>query len=96
MDEPATVTSKGQVTIPAAVRRALQIQPGTRVVFRVEPGGVSLENPAAGKRAVVQTYPDLLELAGTVPVPPDLKAADWGEIRARTRASRGARRQARR
>ena len=35
----ATVTSKGQITIPANVRRALQVGPGDRVEFvEVEPG----------------------------------------------------------
>jgi antitoxin PrlF len=35
----ATVTSKGQITIPAEVRRALQVEPGDRVEFvEVEPG----------------------------------------------------------
>lgn len=32
----ATITSKGQVTIPADVRRALRIESGDRVVFMVE------------------------------------------------------------
>lgn len=35
----ATVTSKGQITIPADVRQALQLEPGDRVEFlEVEPG----------------------------------------------------------
>jgi antitoxin PrlF len=35
----ATVTSKGQITIPANVRLALQVKPGDRVEFvEVEPG----------------------------------------------------------
>jgi antitoxin PrlF len=35
----ATVTSKGQITIPADVRRALQIEAGDRVDFlEVDPG----------------------------------------------------------
>ena len=35
----ATVTSKGQITIPANVRQALQVVPGDRVEFvEVEPG----------------------------------------------------------
>ena len=35
----ATVTSKGQITIPANVRRALQVKPGDRVEFvEVDPG----------------------------------------------------------
>ena len=35
----ATVTSKGQITIPADVRRALQVEAGDRVEFvQLEPG----------------------------------------------------------
>lgn len=37
MDE-STVTSKGQVTIPKAVRRELGIRQGSRVVFAVRNG----------------------------------------------------------
>lgn len=33
----STVTSKGQVTIPEAVRRYLDIRAGSRVYFEVEP-----------------------------------------------------------
>lgn len=32
----ATVTSKGQITLPAALRAALDIQPGTKIQFEVE------------------------------------------------------------
>jgi antitoxin PrlF len=35
----ATVTSKGQITIPVDVRNALKVEPGDRVEFvQVEPG----------------------------------------------------------
>jgi AbrB family looped-hinge helix DNA binding protein len=35
----ATVTSKGQITIPVNVRQALQVEPGDRVEFvEIEPG----------------------------------------------------------
>ena len=35
----ATLTSKGQITIPSAVRRALQVEAGDKVEFvQVEPG----------------------------------------------------------
>lgn len=38
-----TVTTKGQVTIPAEVRRLLEVKPGDQVVFRVNEGAVELE-----------------------------------------------------
>ena len=38
-------TSKGQVTIPAEVRRLLGIQPGKEVIFRVEGGRVEILPP---------------------------------------------------
>jgi antitoxin PrlF len=39
----ATVTSKGQITIPADVRQALQVEAGDRVeFFEVEPGRFEL------------------------------------------------------
>jgi len=35
----ATITSKGQITIPAKFRQALQVEPGDRVEFvEVDPG----------------------------------------------------------
>ena len=39
MSSEATVTSKGQITIPADVRKAMGLEPGERVVFsRLEDG----------------------------------------------------------
>ena len=39
----ATVTSKGQVTIPAEVRKALNLQPGDKIdIFEVEKGKFAL------------------------------------------------------
>ncbi|TXF09824.1 AbrB/MazE/SpoVT family DNA-binding domain-containing protein [Pelomicrobium methylotrophicum] len=35
----AKITSKGQTTIPAAVRAALRIQPGDLIVWETEPDG---------------------------------------------------------
>lgn len=44
----ATVTSKGQLTIPKAVRERLDIEPGQTVLFRFdEEGGVRLVNVPA-------------------------------------------------
>ena len=74
MDVSARVTSKGQVTIPKAVRDALALETGDRVVFRVEQ-----------HRAIIARTPDLLELAGAVEVPAAKQGASWDEVRAKTR-----------
>ncbi len=51
----ATVTSKGQITLPARLRRELGIRSGDRVQFE-----------RSGERVVMRTLPrtDLMELAG--------------------------------
>jgi AbrB family looped-hinge helix DNA binding protein len=38
-----TVTTKGQVTIPAEIRRLLEVEPGDKVVFRVREDTVELQ-----------------------------------------------------
>ena len=40
--QPSTLTSKGQVTIPADVRKRLGLHPGDRVAFLVEGDEVRL------------------------------------------------------
>lgn len=48
MSFEATVTSKGQLTIPKTVRERLDIEPGQTVLFRFdEEGGVRLVNVPA-------------------------------------------------
>jgi AbrB family looped-hinge helix DNA binding protein len=39
----STITSKGQVTIPAAVRRALGVDTADKLVFRIVGGKVEIE-----------------------------------------------------
>lgn len=79
MDVRATVSSKGQVTLPKAVRDHLGLAPGDRVVFRIE-----------GDRAVLAKTPDLLTLAGTVPVPASKRGTPWDQVRRETRRARAA------
>lgn len=79
MDVAARVTSKGQVTVPKAVRDALGIEDGDEVVFRVE-----------GHRAVLAKTPNFLELAGTVAVPAAKRSTAWDEVIRRTRSERAA------
>ena len=60
----AKVTSKGQVTIPIATRKALDLQEGDLVAFRILDGGkVELfkESSIQSDDAVVAAYLKLLE-----------------------------------
>lgn len=77
MDAAAKVTTKGQVTVPKAVRDALGIEEGDEVVFRVE-----------GNRAVLARTPDFLELAGSVRVPAAKRNVAWDDVIRRTCAER--------
>ena len=78
MEAAARVSTKGQVTIPKAVREALGLHEGDAVVFRLE-----------GSRAVLARTPDLLELAGSVEVPASKQGLPWDEVLRRTRKTRG-------
>ena len=43
VEMPATVTSKGQITIPKAVREALGVKPGSKVEFKaLEDGHIAI------------------------------------------------------
>ena len=81
MDRAAKVTSKGQVTVPKAVRDALDIKEGDEIVFRVE-----------GNRALVAKTPNLLDLAGTIRVPAAKRNVAWDEVIRRTRTVRATKR----
>ncbi|HEX3802526.1 MAG TPA: AbrB/MazE/SpoVT family DNA-binding domain-containing protein [Solirubrobacteraceae bacterium] len=81
MDSSAKITSKGQVTIPKSVRDALGLHEGDELLFRVE-----------RSRAVVAKTPDLLDLAGSVPVPAGKRGTPWDEVLRQTRAARVGRR----
>lgn len=66
----ATVTSKGQLTIPKAVRERLAIEPGEKVLFRFdEDGGVRLVGVPADPM-------DRLEAAQVRAAPLDLDARE--------------------
>ena len=73
MDVPATLSSKGQITLPKPVRDALGLKEGDRVLFRVLEG-----------RAVLAKVEDFLDLAGSVKVSPAKKGKAWSTIKAGT------------
>ncbi len=77
MDAAAKVSSKGQITVPKAVRVALGIVEGDEVVFRVE-----------GDRAVLARTPDFLELASTISVPAERRSVAWDDVIRATRSKR--------
>ena len=53
----ATLTSKGQITIPKEVRDALGLEAGHRVSFRIRPDGIA---------EMIPTNVDLMSLCGIV------------------------------
>jgi AbrB family looped-hinge helix DNA binding protein len=63
----ATVTSKGQLTIPVAIRRKLGIKPGDRVACVID------NESGASLRRVEH---DLRSVQGVIPTPPGLVTTD--------------------
>ncbi|MGC8473196.1 MAG: AbrB/MazE/SpoVT family DNA-binding domain-containing protein [Candidatus Dormibacteria bacterium] len=87
MERTARATSKGQVTIPVAVRRALGLDSGNKLVFEVDQ-----EHGLARRRKAT----DFVELAGSVPVPEEWAGADWKTVRETAWAAEAGRRKSRR
>lgn len=80
----ATITSKGQATIPKAVRERLHLSPGDRVEFVVQDDGTALMVPATLT---------LAELRSVIPPPPrPLGLAEMEDVIHRHAAGRARRR----
>lgn len=76
--EIATVTSKGQITIPASIRKALKLDKGDKVILEEENGKVVMIN-ASGRHLSM----DKLVFASE-PIPTDVALSDeepfeWSE-----------------
>ena len=68
----ATVTSKGQITLPIALRNALQIEPGTKIVFELDGSKFvgKPQLPISAYRGILKPYAHLF--ANTdIPKEPD-------------------------
>lgn len=63
----ATMTSKGQVTVPANVRAKLRLVPGSKLHFEEQPNGDFIV-----RRKTI----DIRELRGMLPKPPRALAID--------------------
>ena len=61
----STISSKGQITVPAKVREKLGLAPGTAVQFQLREDGVLLRKGAAGMHPVDQLF-GRLKLAKSV------------------------------
>jgi antitoxin PrlF len=80
MEMAARMTSKGQITVPKAVRDALGLESGDVVYFRVR-----------GEDALLTKSRDFLDLAGSIDVPAQVRGRDWDEIIEQARTERGRR-----
>ena len=77
----STLTSKGQVTIPLAIREALGLSTGTQLSFELMGGELRVR--AISKKA----WPDLWNLAASAPrphKPVDVSAAILAAVRERS------------
>jgi len=52
--ELAKVTSKGQITIPADIRKRLRLKPGDKVLFLEDEGRVMIENSSLVALSTIQ------------------------------------------
>lgn len=68
----ATVTSKGQLTLPIEVRRRLGIDPGDRVTIVVDQG-----DDRAELRRIKETVRSVF---GSIPTPPGLETGDFDDL----------------
>jgi AbrB family looped-hinge helix DNA binding protein len=80
MEIAARMTSKGQITVPKAVREALGLSAGDLVYFRVGGGSASLAKDR-----------DFLTLAGSIEAPLEVRGRDWAEIVERAKEVRASR-----
>jgi antitoxin PrlF len=77
MEITAKMSTKGQLTVPKAVRDALGLDEGDDVIFRVE-----------GDRAVLARTPEFLSLAGSITVPAAKRNVAWDDVIGTTRRER--------
>ncbi len=62
IEETCTITAKGQTTVPKSVRRALGVDYGGKIAFRVEGGRVTVRKPEREHAdPALRRFLDLLE-----------------------------------
>jgi AbrB family looped-hinge helix DNA binding protein len=81
----STVSSKGQITIPAAIREALGLRPGSAVTFEPRPDGALLRRAVAARHPVDLVFGAAPMPEGTDALVDGLRA---GKHRSRARVGR--------
>jgi len=71
----ALLTSKGQITVPKEVRKALNLKPSEKVIVVVE-GDQAVIKPLKG---------NILDIGGSVKIPDNEKPVDFRKIREKVR-----------
>jgi AbrB family looped-hinge helix DNA binding protein len=71
----AVLTSKGQMTIPKEVRKALNLKPSGKIVIMVD-GDQAILKPLKG---------DILDIGGSIAIPNSEKPVDFRKIREEVR-----------
>jgi AbrB family looped-hinge helix DNA binding protein len=71
----AVLTSKGQMTIPKEVRKALNLKPSGKIVIMVD-GDQAILKPLKG---------NILDIGGSIAIPDSEKPADFRKIREEVR-----------
>jgi len=72
---PIAVTSKGQMTIPKEVKKALDLKPSGKVIIVVD-GDRAILKPLRG---------DILDIGGSIVIPGSKKTVDFHRIRQEVR-----------
>lgn len=58
MAQTATVSSKGQITLPMAIRKKLGLEPGSKISFEADNKQliIKLEKPISAYRGILKPY----------------------------------------
>lgn len=86
----STISGKGQVTIPADVRRTLGVEPADKIAFVIaDDGAVELRPASAPEADREPTRLRVADLRGIVPALPGRATVDFDDLIAEAFADRG-------
>ena len=81
----STISSKGQITVPVAIRQALGLRPGTVVSFEQRPEGALLRRAQVTQHPVDEAFGVLSLAAGVDGLVDSLRGGRTGRPAARRR-----------